>query len=555
MKKSKQIIAVFLSAFLFVSLMAGCAGKNGKDSSESSSSTASADQSTTASTSAASEDPFKEHMEISLAIWRAGEALPSDKEDKIRDMIYQKLNITIKPVNITWDDWQQKVQVWAMSNQLPDAFAFDGFSDTSTYVNWIKQGIIQALPDDLSPYPNVKRVVDSEGTSYYKYPMGDPAAKVYAVPRLKIGSAEDSCLDYGVQVRKDWMENVGITKEPENIDEFIALMKAFVEKDPDKDGKNNTIGLAMYDASYLQWIIAAYEPAAYDKWTRDEENPGKWIPPFMTKDYLEGLKAIKKLYVAGGMDKDFATLKGEEGEDKMGNGKAGAYLHDSSANVISYIGDKYEKAFPDKKYKDVVALMKPFKNYKDGKYYRRVSDLAWSETYINAKCDQNKADRILRMCDYFMTDEGYNLTHYGIDGVDYKNEGGQIVLTPQKDASGKDIPLDTTYPIVKIASLMEWSGTRWNVPTLHPEYYEMAKSLRDWYVQNAGTPEADLRLAHLDTPSKGKGTFVAKDFIIQCLMSNDLEKTYNEQVKKFRANGYDKLIEEVNAEAEKLGIK
>jgi hypothetical protein len=30
---------------------------------------------------------------------------------------------------------------------------------------------------------------------------------------------------------------VGITKDPENLDEFIAMLKAFIEKDPDKNSK------------------------------------------------------------------------------------------------------------------------------------------------------------------------------------------------------------------------------------------------------------------------------------------------------------------------------
>lgn len=550
MKRLKKVVAFMTTAAMAISLLAGCASK---ESNGNSTETTKPAAQTTASSTA--EDPLKDHIEISLALWRIGEALadPNAKDD-VRDTLYKKLNITIKPMNITWDDYSQKIKVWAASSQLPDAFAYSAV-DTSTYGDWIKQGIIQALPSDLSPYPNVKKTTEAEANIHYKYPLGDVNGKYYAVPRLKIKSSDNGALDLGVQVRKDWMEKVGFTKDPETFDEFLAMMKAFAEKDPDGNNKNDTMGLSMYDAGYLVWVLEQFEPAAAASWTRDKENPGKWIPTFMTKDYLEGLKAIKRLYDEGGMDKDFATLKGEEGEDKMGNGKAGAYLHDIGFSTLGYIGAKYEKANPGKKWGDVVKILKPLKNYKDGKYYRTLSDISWSETYINAKCDQKKVDRILRLLDYALTDEGYNLLHFGIDGKDFKVENGEVVLTPQKDSSGKEIATDTLYPFVKSAFLAEWSGTHWNTATKYPELKTMSQQYLDWSLANAELADTDLRMNHLDAPSKSKANFGAKDLIIQCVLSDNLEKEYEAQVAKYRANGYDKLIEEINAEAAKAGIK
>ena len=550
MKRLKKAAALFLSAVMTISVLAGCKGGNAD-----SNATTPSQSSVQTTTGTAAEDPLKEHVEISLALWRIGEALadPGSKDD-VRDTLYKKLNITIKPMNITWDDYVQKIQVWAASKQLPDAFAYSAV-DGSTYGDWIKQGIIQALPSDLSAYPNVKSTTEAEANIHYKYPLGDPNGKYYAVPRLKIKSSEIGALDFGVQIRKDWMEKVGITKDPETFDEFLALMKAFAEKDPDGNNKNDTMGLAMYDAGYLQWILQQFEPAAASSWTRDEENPGKWIPSFMTKDYLEGLKAIKRLYDEGAMDKDFATLKGEEGEDKMGSSKAGAYIHDIGFNTISYIGAKYEKANPGKKWADVVKILKPLKNYKDGKYYRTESDISWSETYINAKCDQKKVDRILRLLDYALTDEGYNLLHFGIEGKDFKVESGNVVLTPQTDAAGKTIATDTLYPFVKCGFLAEWSGTHWNTPNSTPEVKAMSQEYLDWVMANAELSDTDLGMNHLDVPSRNKANFGAKDLIIQCVLSENLEKEYAAQVAKYRANGYDKLIEEMNAAAAQAGIK
>ena len=557
MKNLKKVVVLLIVAAMIFSVLAGCGSQNGDTT------TTSAPAATTAATTAAEStappDPLADPMEISLAMWDVGEAF-SDVPDAIKDIVYKKLNITVKPVNTTWDDYTQKIQVWAASDQLPDIFAIDAVA-TSNAKNWIDQGIIQALPDDLSQYPDLEKRMNSSGMEIYKYPVNDPKGKYYGIPRLQSFSAEGWANNVGVWLRKDWMANLGITKDPENMDEFITLMKAFVENDPDKNGKNDTVGLTCFNADWLTWFFSAYEPGMLggaSNWIRDIENPGKWIPAFMSKNTLEGLKALKKLYDAGGLDRDFAALKAEEGEDKFATNKAGAYSHDNSPETLRYIGAKYTKNYPGKKFEDVVTLLKPFKNVNDGQYYRYIAIPGWSETYINAKVDAKKVDRIMRWFDFVISDEGYNLMHFGIEGTDWHKEGDQIIRTPKKDAAGDIIPISTTYPILKSGFLAEWSGTRqFTDPSVVPVLQKMSHDYFDWLMANAKPIPIDLRIPMFDLPDRDKtvsGKFFA-EMTIQCIMSKDIEKTWNDIISTQMKNGYDKLIDETNAECARLGIK
>jgi putative aldouronate transport system substrate-binding protein len=530
----KRALAIMTGVALAITLIVSCGAKTG---------------------GTASAKAPKDHMEISFAMWGIGEALADGAKDPIRDTVYQKLNITIKPMNTTWDDYTQKIQVWAASGQLPDIFAIDAIG-TANYKKWIDEGIVRALPADLTPYPQMAKLMSSPGFDMYKYPMGDPKGKIYAIPRLNHRSIDDWSTDTGVHLRKDWMQNVGVTAEPTTMDELISLMKAFVEKDPDKNGKKDTIGLTMYSASWLTWFFLAYEPGIQSGgWVRDANNPGKWIPAFMTKGTLEGMKALKKLYDAGGMDRDFATLKAEAGRDKFAAGRAGAYVHDVTPSTMDYVAMQFEKNFPDKKYQDVVTILKPFKNA-DGNYYRNIANPAWSETYLNAKVDDKKAARIIQMFEYFMGDEGWNLLHLGIEGKDYKVESGKIVRTPQKDSAGKEIAMTTLYPFLLMNYAAEWSGThQFTTPAFTPALQKMSSDLNDWLQANAKPVPTDLRINLLDVPDKDKAVENIGDDIIKCVLSKDVEKTWNEIVKGYRANGYDKLIDEINAECAKIGIK
>jgi putative aldouronate transport system substrate-binding protein len=352
------------------------------------------------------------------------------------------------------------------------------------------------------------------------------------------------------------MANVGVTSDPTTMDEFIDLMVKFANNDPDKDGKNDTIGLTCYNASWLQWFMMSYEPGT-NGWIKD--STGKWIPAFMTQNSLEGIKALKKLYDAGGLDKDFATLKGDEGRDKYASNVAGAYAHDATVSTIeNYVGDQFEKVNPTLKYSDVVDLLKPFKSA-DGNYYRLISNPGWSETYINAKCDAAKVDRVMRLFDYILdtNSEGFRLTHFGIEGKDWNLVDGKVVLADYKDKDGKPAAPITQYPISQgFGSLAMWSGVyQATAPNAKPIYQQIFQANNDWLMANAKAQPINLVIPLLDVPDKDKATYNLSDVIIKCVLSSDAEKTWNDLMANYKANGYDKIIEEVNTAATAAGIQ
>lgn len=546
----KRVVALLAVFAMFLMALTGCNTTTAPAATAAPATEAPATEAPATEEPTPAPDPLAEKVNISFASWSIGDAAAGEN-DPVRDAIYQKLNITIEPINLTWDDYTQKIQIWAASDQLPDMFAIDAIG-TANYKKWIEEGIVHALPTDLSAYPNLDKLMKGSGMEIYYYPMGAADAKVYGIPRLNHYDADGWAGDTAVHVRKDWIANVGAT-EPTTMDEFIDLMVKFANNDPDQDGQADTVGLTCYNASWLQWFMLNYEPGT-NGWIKDAS--GKWMPAFMTPGTLEGIKGLKKLYDAGGLDKDIATLKGDEGRDKYASSVAGAYAHDATVSTCQfYVGAQFEKMNPDKKYTDVMTLLKPFKNA-DGNYYRLIATPGWSETYLNGKADDLKVDRICRLFDYLLSDEGYNLIHYGIEGTDWKMEGDKIVVIPTLDAENKPVVLSTKYPFVKLSGTTEWSGThQFTTPAMDPIYQKIAKDNVDWLLANAKAQPINLMIPLLDVPSKDKATFNLSDLIIKCVLSDDAEATYNTEINNYKANGYDKLIEDVNAAAAAAGIK
>ena len=130
----------------------------------------------------ASEQQGNELVEVSIAIWGAEDGL-ADPDDPILKKLEEETGVRLVPQNVTWDDAEQKIQLWATNGQLPDIFAGD-FVTKSFYGNWIEQGVIRALPDDLSAYPNLAEHMQMERAQ-----AAARDGKLYMIPRTACWTA------------------------------------------------------------------------------------------------------------------------------------------------------------------------------------------------------------------------------------------------------------------------------------------------------------------------------------------------------------------------------
>lgn len=549
MKRFKITLALLLVFGLISSLAVGC-GSGGEKAVEQTTSTTASTAAPASGTTAPVEDPFKDPMEISIAMWDVEQGFPEGQQDAVYDLIKKKFNITIKPVNTTWDDYAQKIQVWAASSQLPDIFVIDAIQQPY-YKTWVAEKLVRPLPDDLSNYPNIQKLLEPSDFQAYRDP-GD--GKFYNLPKPAYSEEFEVGCEKAIYYRKDWMEKVGITKVPETTDEFITLMKAFMQADPEGTG---TVGLTAYDRSAFTNIMLSYVPGltgGSNHWIKED---GKWTQSFLSKQALPGLKEMKRIYDAGCIDKDIAVIKGEEGLDKFCSGRAGALCYGGTPGFQVEITTRFDKNYPDKKYGDSV-LMTHFWKAMDGVEYRNTMMRPWSEDYYNAKTvDDKKMDRILRLSDYLLSDEGLTLLRFGIEGTDYKKEGDKIVVTRKTDDKGAFLPIfdPKMYPSTQPFSyLVTWDQSfMFNDPSYDPSVAKMSNDLREWS-KNATPVATDFRLDFLDFPSKNKVSYITSDEVVKIMMNKDVEKSYNDVVKGLYDNGLQQMIDDVNAAAVKAGI-
>lgn len=232
----------------------------------------------------------------------------------------------------------------------------------------------------------------------------------------------------GVVYRKDWLEKVGL-QEPKTIDEFYEMLKAFKEKDPDGNGKDDTYGTVLvkwtggwasgFDTMKLWFGVP-------NKWG---EKDGKLVPEHEYPEYLEALKFMKKLYEEKLINSDFAVMDSAKWNDPVVNNKAGVIVDvvDNGARLDDKIHAALEKEGKDEKDKHYIDVMGGVTGA-DGKLHTLPTSgfsgiLAIPKSTVKT---EEELKRVLTFLDQLNDPELQTLLSYGIEGKHYTKVDGFI---------------------------------------------------------------------------------------------------------------------------------
>ena len=125
-----------------------------------------------------------------------------------------------------------------------------------------------------------------------------------------------------VGIRDDWLKNVGINSEPKTLDEFETVLDAFVNKDPNKSGKNDTFAISALDSQYF---VTSIVWGAYDVYPGIfYERDGKIVFGDVQPETKEVLTILNRWYEAGYIDPEWMVNKRDNVIEKMVSDKVGA---------------------------------------------------------------------------------------------------------------------------------------------------------------------------------------------------------------------------------------
>lgn len=213
-------------------------------------------------------------------------------------------------------DALQKRNLMLASGDYPDLILTDWptvFSKSDVMQYGVKEGVLLPITDYIDKYGNnMKRIFDEN--PHYKESCIAPDGEIYGFARF---SECYHCSAYPkIYLRQDWMDALGLDM-PENTEELREVLRAFVNDDPNGNGKKDEIGMlgattwnTMVEYALMGMSFQTVKP---DFWLSLGAD-GKSVEFSPSTDaYREGLRYIKSLYDEGLIDGTSFTQK----EDQM----------------------------------------------------------------------------------------------------------------------------------------------------------------------------------------------------------------------------------------------
>lgn len=362
----------------------------------------------------------EERMKISIAVWDADEALAGDV---VLEGIEEKFNVEFEPINMSWDDYYQKVERWASTGSLPDLFVGD-FRKSSLYIQWINQGLLCAIPENLSDYPNL----ESYMSGLEKTQVSAVNGRIYCIPRQTYPAQEWTSIDRIIAYRWDLAQKAGITEEPENWEEFQKMILAIIKEDPENMGIQ---GMTAESPKTISGILLPYASsiAVSDGngffWKQDEG--GIYKPVYFADNLLPAFQLGRDMYETGVIEKDFVLQTNKSAQDKFQRGESAAILYSGGYGGVYEEICAHWKEYHGRDFTQDVKALRLMPDVNGNKAYP-IWGYAWSESYINAKVSEEKLDKILQIYDYLLSDEGAFLATYGPEGELYEVVDGRVTM-------------------------------------------------------------------------------------------------------------------------------
>lgn len=459
-------------------------------------------------------------------IWK-----PYQETSPIFDELMERTGIT---VNFEWasgDGLSTLLASKVASKELPDVIS-GGTAAPSSINDLISQGLIVPITDYLDNKLSNYGAMLTEEDKLYLTNQDD--GEIYG-----FGLVMDVPPAYSTMIRTDWLERLGL-EMPETWDEWMEVWRAFKAEDANGNGDANDEVPFAVNYETMKFILNMFgmnsngEFSVVDgEYVYDPENP----------NYENFLDAMRQMYEEGLIPKEFVTLKGAEFNTLGASNTLGSLVGyaEYSKNYSISCRELDENAF----YQCVVPIQGP-----DGAQSIPARGKVSASAYITVAAIENgHLDNVLDFFNYVYSEEGIQLTNYGVEGENFEMvDGSPVIQAPYNEsfATAREnglipstIPFcfaEDTYMQILTGGMdyeeMEDTGkTFMDGMTINTPYYysEPAKLLTETYVDCF-----DLREQQVSLRDK-------------YIMGQISKEEYNSGYEDLKAAGLGEMIEETKA--------
>ena len=290
------------------------------------------------------------------------------------------------------------------------------------------------LPDVIiAPEANVPMLVDQEAI----IPLDD-LLEEYAPDFLSYLTEDDKVMlkqasdgkTYGIArvfdfpyamstiIREDWLKRVE-KDVPETWEEWLDLLRAFRDSDPNGDGAANEIPLTFFDMVHMLNIFGIKATADGMFCVTDD---GKYTLVSEHPAYTEFLEGMRLLYSEKLINQEYQTVTMNSAYQQMNDNLAGVIIAWAQECRTFTTTNRATKA-------DAKAICIPPITGPSGSQLIPARAKLGCRFCITA-AGADKADKLVKLANWFFTEEGIQLWNYGMEGSYHVMKDGKPVLLP-----------------------------------------------------------------------------------------------------------------------------
>lgn len=249
----------------------------------------------------------------------------------------------------------------------------------------------------------------------------------------------NGCMTY---LRQDWLDKLGLSA-PTTYDEYINVLRAFVNNDPDGNGKNDTMGVTAAgimssEAPFTNYLPEFWQDAYPDFYQKED---GSWVDGFSEQATADALQRLKDAYSEGLIDMEVTTNKTSSCRDKYYAGQVGAFTY-WAGKWSATIDENLKQVNPT----GSIIGIAPIKEL--GQYVERQSPVV----AITNKCE-NPAGVFKYLFEVMVDgDKGQTIFNYGAEGVHYTLDGGKMTQLPDPEVPTSTFTNIFVDPLIGIST-------------------------------------------------------------------------------------------------------
>lgn len=416
----KKILALLLAAIMLLGCFTACGKSEGTTASKS-------EPQAEVKNDAATGD--EEPVEFSILFFAPADFNPEDNAwvEKVNELTNAKINWIAYPQS----NFEEKRVATMAGSEYPDVIIMNttsGGLNDNLYSSMVKNKIILPLDDYLNDEiaPNIMNYTHESAWEAVR----DANGSTYVIPRCTIIRE-----DY-MAIREDWLNALNM-EAPETIEEWLELGAAIATQDPDGNGSNDT-----YAITDISTLITASNTNSIDYFARAWNAGKNW---YLNEDgevfygvfaedgrFKNVLQFYHDMYAAGALDPNFISLKSAtDTQQRLEQGSVGALRLfagnlDRHLTTIRSITEDANLVYAD------------FPVANNASDYAGETILSTNAGLYNGWCltsaAKGKEERIIKVLDWMLSDEGWDIIRNGVEGVHYNMVDGEKVTTDEYTA-------------------------------------------------------------------------------------------------------------------------